>query len=157
MERNSPRRHRRHPPRGVASYGRLSTDPSRTPSDATFAPPRDWDRMRQRNVEERNAHLDALMETYRPELESGAQALLDRGRTVMSTPLGTVSARIVRFRWGDSVLEIERARRTEKEIDVGVRLGQGVTMTNRVRLPRAAERADVLTQYLVSAFAELPL
>lgn len=157
MERNSPRRHRRHPPMGVASYGPLSTDPRRKPPDAEFAPLRDRDRMRRQNVRERNARLDALMETYRAAFESGTQELLERGRTVMSTPLGTFSARIVRFRWGDSVLEIERSVRTEKEIDVGVRLGQGVSMTNRVRLPRAAERADVLTQYLVGAFAELPL
>lgn len=75
----------------------------------------------------------------------------------MSTPLGTVSARIVRFRWGDSVLEIQHARRAQNEIDAGVRLGQEVTMTNRVRLPRNAERAEVLTQYLVSALAELSL
>lgn len=97
-----------------------------------------------------------LTETYRPALETGVHELLEQGRTGVGTPLGTLSARIVRFRWGDSVPEIEGTRRTEEEIDVGVRRGQGITMTNRVRLPRAAERSDTLTQYLVSALADLP-
>lgn len=80
-------------------------------------------------------------------LDDAARELQEHGTTVVAVPPGTLSARMVRFRWGDSVLEVNG------------RLGSGlqVTQGTRTRLRRQdpERQAETLKHYLASAVADL--
>lgn len=67
----------------------------------------------------------------------------------------TVSARLVRFRWGDSVLELEGHRFGVGPARGGARTRYGSVTESRTRLPRDAERLDVLVHSLAGMLAEL--
>ena len=150
-------RPRRRPASGSASYSPLTTPRRRwrdreRPGDSALPPAEAEGRHRQR-AEERDERLEAVMRELGPLLEAGVQDLLERSETVMVTPSAAVTARIVQFRWGDSVLhvEIRRERRTENEKAIQA---MSATVTKSLaRLPRAG--AEALKRYLTSDLADL--
>jgi hypothetical protein len=158
MERSSARRRTRRwrRRRATSAYAPLSAgrrrSERRAPASASGPPPDDELR---RRVESREARLDAAMGTFGPLLEAAARDLLERGAAEVHTPSATLSARIVRFRWGDSVLEIEGRREKEARSGEGFRLAQGFVTSHRARLSRTGEREDVLVRYLVGVLADV--
>jgi hypothetical protein len=79
-------------------------------------------------------------------LDVAVAELQEQGTTVVAVPPGTLSARIVRFRWGDSVLEINGCLGS----------GQQITQGTRTRLGRQDpdSQAEILKRYLASAVAD---
>lgn len=76
------------------------------------------------------------------------QELQEQGTTVVSCPPAVLSARIVRFRGGDSVLEIDGRKAT----------GAGVTSSSRTRLGRRESKdqeAETVRHHLAHALADL--
>ncbi len=158
MDRSSGRRRTRRPPRGTASYGPLTAEPGRNVGTAAPARPADPLPASPRPpAGDRHNRIDTLIDTFRPLLEAGASELLDRGQATVRTPSATLSARIIGFRWGDRVLEIEGPGPGASEGRCGgdVRPGPRCRTLVRARLVPAGERVDVLVRYLAFALADL--
>jgi NAD(P)-dependent dehydrogenase (short-subunit alcohol dehydrogenase family) len=80
-------------------------------------------------------------------LDAAVRELQEQGTTVVAVRPGTLSARIVRFRWGDSVLEINRHPGTSPQVTGGTRTRLGRQDPER--------QAETLKHYLASAVADL--
>jgi hypothetical protein len=157
MLRASGRERPRRAARGTSTYGPLIIGPPRwrqREEPVTSVPLQVERRFRQR-AEERAARLEAVMQTFGPLLEAGVQDLLERSETVMVTPSAEVSARIVRFRWGDSVLHVGVRREWRTERGKGVEAVHETMTETLARLPRAGTNAETLKRYLASDLAEL--
>jgi len=92
-------------------------------------------------------HLSEVAATVMGTLDSAARELQKQGATVIGTPADTLSACIIRFRWDDSVLEIDLRRGSSTQ----------VYTRSRARLDRqqAKDRSEILKRYLAYALAEL--
>ena len=108
-------------------------------------PPENQERLRRR-VHKHSVQRDEVLASLGPVLDDAVRELQEQGATAIAVPVGTLSARIVRFRWGDSVLEINM-RGT----------GLQVTGGSRTRLGRQdpEKRAETLKHYLAGAVADL--
>lgn len=154
LERSRPRppggKHRRRPPRGLASYAPLTSDgrlPREWDKSVTALPPPEIEGRLRRLADERAARAAEVLAAQGLVLDAAVQELLDHGTTVIAIPPAVLSARIVSFRWGDSVLEI----------DVCSGANTGVTSGSRTRLGRqgAGEQAGILRRYLGHQLAGL--
>lgn len=143
-------RRRRRPARGGTGYAPLTSGGRprrRSEAREPFVPPPEIQERLRRRVHEHSARRDEILDSLGPVLDDAVRELQEQGTTVVALPLGTLSARIVRFRWGDSVLEINRRPGT----------GLQVTGGSRTRLGRQdpERRAETLKHYLAGAVADL--
>jgi hypothetical protein len=141
-------RHR--PSRGVTSYAPLTSD-GRLPQGWEKAarqplPPEVKERIRRR-ADERAARTAEIFDSLGPLLDAAVEELQSRGTTIITVPPVVLFARIVKFRRGASVLEIDG--RGEP--------GAGVTSGKRTRLrPQGAEeQAEILKRYIGDMLAGL--
>lgn len=152
MERSSRRpplgRHHR-PFRGGASYAPLTSDGRL---------PREWERSApapqlpdvkeefRRHAHDRAARATEIFASLGPLLDAAVEELQSQGTTIIAVPPAVLSARIIKFRSGDSVLAID-----------GRRGPAGMTSGKRTRLGRqgAEEQAEILKRYLGTSLAEL--
>lgn len=109
-------------------------------------PPQLEERNRQQSAE-RALRREQLLGSIGRVLDDAVKELQQQGTTVISMPPATLSARVVRFHWGDSVLEIDGRSGN----------GAGVTTGSRTRLGRQDEetQAEILKRYLASALTDL--
>jgi hypothetical protein len=105
---------------------------------------------------ERAATLDRVMRDYGPLLQRAARDVETKGEAQLAVPTVEISARIIRFRWGDSVFEIDGHRRlTKSTTATGDRLSSGVGMRTRARVPRRGVGEGVAMSYLAGILADL--
>lgn len=150
----------RRPGTGAASYSPLTsaedgaaTGTSSIPA-APAAPPDAWRTEPHRR--DWTATLDRVLRDHRQVLDAAARQVDTDGEAHLDTPTAEVSARVVRFRWGDSVLEVE-GRRRSPEAGTGAtdRVTGRVGVSNRARVPRNGMGAEVAVRYLAGVLADL--
>jgi hypothetical protein len=159
MARRAPHRRgrrRRRPGRARSSYAALTSD-GRGGSVVreVAAPPPEFEELVRRRRAEHEARLERVYEVHADALRAASGELATSGRGEIATPGGAVSARVRRFRWGSSVLEIETRfveRRPLPDGDVA-EFGRG--MSSRSRIRRTGEEPATFLHYLASALAEL--
>ena len=149
--------HNRRRRRRAPSYSPLTIGPrhwrDRQDLGAT-APPAEVEEGVRRRAHDRDARVKSVMETFGPLLDAGVQELLARHETVMVTPSAELTARIVRFRSGDSVLHVRSRRETRTEDEKAIQMMQGTETVRVIRLPRTGVSAETLTRHLASELAE---
>lgn len=159
MARSAPRRRggrRRRPPRARSSYAPLTNGGRGRPADARSAPPPpELEEEVRRRRAEREAALDRAYGVHADALRRASGELASSGTTEIGTPGGTVSARVIRFWRGSSVLEIEtRFVERHRQGDGAARdLGRGTSSRTRIR--RTGEAPDTYRHHLASALADL--
>lgn len=154
MERSRRRppsaRHRRRPARGWAAYAPLTANGRLTPTWAKSVPivppPEVQERLRRR-ANEHAVRRDELLASLGAPLDHAARQLYEQGTTVIAAPAGTLSARMIRFRWGDRVLEIDLRGGSSAEVTAGSR--------TRLTRQQAKDQPEVLKRYLADALADL--
>lgn len=109
------------------------------------APPPEVPERKRRQVDERAVRREEVLASLGSFLDDAVKDLQERGTTVIAVPDAMLSARVVRFRWGDSVLEIDGRR------------GSGAGFEHRARLGRqdAKKQAEILKRYLTDGLADL--
>ena len=157
MRRQSGRRHpARHPGAGTRAFGPLADGGrgghnTRTENALLRL---DIERLREERRRERAARVERVMHDHEELLEHAAHELARNGKAQVNVPTGEIYASVTRFRWGDSVLEIEgRRRRAEKITSTGDRMSAGVMSTSRARVPRNGVEAEVALRYLADFLA----
>ena len=153
MERSTRRppggsRHR--PARRVASYGPLTADGGLPRESEEWAPPvpppeaKEWLRWL---AHESAVRRGEILGSLAPALDGAVKELQEQGTTVIAIPPVALSARIVAFRWGDAVLEVDGRRGS----------GVGGTSGSRARIGRqkGEKQAEILKCYLADALADL--
>jgi hypothetical protein len=153
MERQHPDHHRpwrrrgQPVPRGWAPFTSDGSFPASL-RDAP-APPehvrRQHEELHAAAAAERRARRDALVVTHGQLLADKARELADTGSVVLPTTAGDVRARIVRFHWGDAVLEVSRTSPVSAT-------PASRSTTSLTRLSKQhRDLAAVLQRYLVNA------
>lgn len=101
-----------------------------------------------RRAEARAVRAGELVRSLGAVLDVAVQELQEQGTTVISLPPAVLSARIVRCRWGDGVLEVDGRKGT----------GAGATKGSRTRLGRRQtkdQEAETVSRYLSHVLADL--
>jgi|GEM_PF-5171535 len=94
---------------------------------------------------EHAARTRDVLDSFGPILDHAVRELQEQNTTIVAIPPAVLSARIVRFRRGDSVLEIDIRKDT----------GAGVTSGSRSRLGRQGkeDEGETVKRYLANALA----
>lgn len=166
QKRSGRRPARRRSSTGAATYAPLTraddgavTAPASVPA-APVVPPDA--RTTEAHSRARTAALDRVLQDHRQLLDAVARRLDATGEAHLDTPSAEVRARVVRFRWGDSVLEVEGRRRPPEGgawAAAGTRATDrapgGGAVSNRARVPRHGMGSETAVHYLAGVLAEL--